>query len=86
MYTRNTLQHTATHCNTLQHTATHCNTDIYMMYICIHIICIHAYPPTCYDVEERKKCIRIHCNTLQHTATRTCMYNDVEERKKCIRI
>ena len=23
---RNTLQHTATHCNTLQHTATHCNT------------------------------------------------------------
>ena len=22
---RNTLQHTATHCNTLQHTATHCN-------------------------------------------------------------
>ena len=22
----NTLQHTATHCNTLQHTATHCNT------------------------------------------------------------
>jgi len=23
---RETLQHTATHCNTLQHTATHCNT------------------------------------------------------------
>jgi len=23
---RDTLQHTATHCNTLQHTATHCNT------------------------------------------------------------
>jgi len=22
---RNTLQHTATHCNALQHTATHCN-------------------------------------------------------------
>ena len=33
--------------------------DIYMMYICIHIICIHAFPPTCYDVEEKKKCIRI---------------------------
>jgi len=31
---RNTLQHTATHCNSLQHTATHCNTLQHTSHIC----------------------------------------------------
>jgi len=51
---RNTLQHTATHCNTLQHSATH------VIHTCVarHVTCLITLQHTA-----------THCNTLQHTAT-----------------
>ena len=75
---RNTLQHTATHCNTLQHTATHCNTPYVSGSFAeepkidcntlqhtgaVRLICRAAHVQRC------SQHTATHCNTLQHTAT-----------------
>jgi len=52
---RDTLQHTATHCNTLQHTAIHCSTLQHAHHTATH----------CNTLQHAAT----HCNTLQHTAT-----------------
>jgi len=65
---RNTLQHTATHCNThcntLQHTATHCNNSVWLW------ILWHEGRMTathCNTLQLNAT----HCKTLQHTASIT---------------
>jgi len=63
---RDSLQHTAAHCNTLQYTATHCDTSLRHILLWVHE-----------SSSAVNTCIRIihiqttatHCNTLQHTAT-----------------
>jgi len=63
---RDSLQHTAAHCNTLQYTAIHCNT-------LRHIIATHFTM----GARVKQRCKHMHpyythtndCNTLQHTAT-----------------
>ena len=69
---RNTLQHTATHCNTLQHSATHCNT---LQHTAAHCSTLE-HTATHFNTLQHtaKQCNTLqhtatHCNTLQHTAT-----------------
>jgi len=64
-HARNTLHHTATHCNALQHTATRCNKS-HQTYITAHT--------SSRGLSDSRICSRhdthaTHCNTLQHTAT-----------------
>jgi len=62
---KNTLQHTATHCNTLQHTATHCNT---LQHTATHCNTLQHTATHCNTLHQTAT----HCkqsNTLQHTAT-----------------
>jgi len=80
---RNTLQHTATHCDTLQHTATHCNTLQHTAAHCntlprciwvpwmTHTACLTAsfYMHTQHVLLLRLSRPATHCNTLHHTAT-----------------
>jgi len=75
---RNTLQHTATHCNTLQHAATCCNT--YWVSISDEVFVTHCntlqrtathcntlpHAATYYNTLQHTA---THCNTLRHTAT-----------------
>jgi len=72
MCCKNTLQHTATHCNTLQHTATHCNAN---QYIATHHALQHT-APHCNTLQRTATHYNtLHFtttpyNTLQHTAAR----------------
>jgi len=59
-FTRNILQHTATHYNILQHTATHHNTLPRGTVGCTH---------TANKLNQQMQHTATHCNTLQHTAT-----------------
>ena len=59
---RDTLQHTATHCNTLQHPATHCNALQHTATPCNTLQHTATHCNTLQHTET-------HCNTLQHTAT-----------------
>ena len=63
---RNTLQHTATHCNTLQHTAAHCNA---LKHIATHWYTLQHITTHCYTLQHTAKHTATHCNTLQHTAS-----------------
>jgi len=76
---RNTLPHTATHCNILQHTATHCNRHIVSlsrksgMCVCVSVSLCHVWPYLC-GVSSALQCSILwrtvtHCNSLQHTNT-----------------
>ena len=63
----NTLQHTATHCNTLQHTATHCNTLQHAATCCNALSSKEEVPEE--QVRNTLKHTETYCDTLQHTAT-----------------
>ena len=76
-FTRNTLQHTAAHCNILQHTAaycstlqrtaTHCNTLQHTVTHCSTLQ--HTVTHLGYREDASGGVLLSHCNTLQRTAT-----------------
>ena len=71
VFSKHTLQHTATHCNTLQHTATQSNrlqhvTCLFEAHTSVEASALHDL--------QRMSHVALHhtapqCNTLQHTAT-----------------
>ena len=75
IYTMNTLQHPAPHCNTtykssmainsLQHTAIHCNT---LQHVATQVTSEDGYKLTATHCNTLQH-TAIHCNTLQHVAT-----------------
>ena len=77
---RDTLQHTATHCNTLPHTATHCNTlqhscDLYGGVASGLSRTQNRHPPVCCIVLQSVaeccrvlQCVAVCCSGLQCVA------------------
>jgi len=71
----NTLQPaTWTHRNTLQHSATHCNTMHYtLQHTAIHCSTLQLTQTAKHDISGTRE-MKTHCNTLQHNALRTAAH------------